>query len=419
MPTIARPIPPGGFYAGVRKRPGPKRKPVSERQLNPPPPVKNQNRPYTVRYKLRVLSYWHHTQIRSGPTTFRQPLRAEVSKRFKIPVTNLLRWKKGEQDLLNSLSTQRRTPVSIRPWAEMEVQLYSKFIERRGKGKAVRIGWFRRNSKELWTSIYLGPAEGLDTPTTRGSVAGENLKVFCFSNGWFRGFLYWHNISLRFSTNKASQLPIDYEESILNWIKYNRYNSKIRPDNELGLGDTSEVAGRYRLSNICNMDQTPLPFEYLSGQTYNTTGEKTIWIKGSKQSSWDKRQATVQLTVFADGVARVKPLIFYRELGVGAGVIEEMKEYDSRVVVKFNPTTYANSENIIQWLDEQVIPVLDEQPTLMVLDLFGGHKTDDVLDTLLAHDITLSLIPGGCTGLIQPLDVSINRPFKDILKVSS
>lgn len=139
------------------------------------------------------------------------------------------------------------------------------------------------------------------------------------------------------------------------------------------------------------MDQTPLPFEYLSGQTYNTSGEKTVWIKGSKHSSWDKRQDTVQLTVFADGVARVEPLIFYRGLGVGAGVIEEMKEYDSRVVVKFNPTAYTNSENIIQWLDEQVIPVLGEQPTLMVLDLFGGHKTDNVLDTLLAHDITLPL----------------------------
>ena len=54
----------------------------------------------------------------------------------------------------------------------------------------------------------------------------------------------------------------------------------------------------------------------------------------------------------------------------------------------------------------------------MAWDMFGGHKTEEVLDTMRAHDITVSVIPGGCTGLVQPLDISINRPFKDILKVS-
>jgi len=54
----------------------------------------------------------------------------------------------------------------------------------------------------------------------------------------------------------------------------------------------------------------------------------------------------------------------------------------------------------------------------MALDMFGSHKTEEVLDTMRAHDITLGIIPGGCTSLVQPLDVSINRPFKDILKVS-
>lgn len=38
--------------------------------------------------------------------------------------------------------------------------------------------------------------------------------------------------------------------------------------------------------------------------------------------------------------------------------------------------------------------------------------------TFLAHDITVSTIAGGCTGLVQPLDISINRLFKDIAWVS-
>jgi len=201
-------------------------------------------------------------------------------------------------------------------------------------------------------------------------------------------------------------------------MKFNQRNSQLRPRNPSALPDTPAEIGRYRLSNICNMDQTPVPFEYLSGRTYNQQGEKTIWIQGSQQSGWDKRQATIQLTIFADAVPRVKPLIFLRGQGVGTTVMAEKALYDPRVVVKFNPKAYANSANVVEWLDEQVIPVLGGRPTLMALDMFGSHKTDKVLDTMRAHDITLSVIPEGCTSMVQPLDVSINRPFKDILKVS-
>ena len=88
-------------------------------------------------------------------------------------------------------------------------------------------------------------------------------------------------------------------------------------------------------------------------------------------------------------------------------------------MVKFNPNAYANSANIVEWLDEQVIPVLGGWPTLMALDMCGGHKTHEVLDNMRAHDITLSVIPGYCTSMVQPLDISINRPYKDILKVST
>lgn len=98
-------------------------------------------------------------------------------------------------------------------------------------------------------------------------------------------------------------------------------------------------------------------------------------------------------------------------MGVGAQFVLESKTYDPRVIVKFNQTAYANSGNIVEWLDEQIVPILGGRPTLMVLDFFKAHKTDDVLDTMLAHDITVSTIPAGCTSLLQPLDVSINRPF--------
>jgi len=76
--------------------------------------------------------------------------------------------------------------------------------------------------------------------------------------------------------------------------------------------------------------------------------------------------------------------------------------------VKFNPKAYANEENFLEWIDEQLVPILENQLPLLILDLFTAHKIQEVLNTFLANDITVSLIPSGCTSLAQPLDVSIN-----------
>ena len=63
------------------------------------------------------------------------------------------------------------------------------------------------------------------------------------------------------------------------------------------------------------------------------------------------------------------------------------------------------------------MPVLGTRPPLLVMDLFRSHQTGPVQTCLKDNNISLSLVPGGCTGLLQPLNVSVNRPFKDILKM--
>ena len=68
----------------------------------------------------------------------------------------------------------------------------------------------------------------------------------------------------------------------------------------------------FPLRRIANMDQTPLPFEHLCGGAYACKEDKTVWAK-SVRSGWDKRQATLGLTVFADGIPYVKPDIFLKE----------------------------------------------------------------------------------------------------------
>ena len=65
------------------------------------------------------------------------------------------------------------------------------------------------------------------------------------------------------------------------------------------------------------MNQTPLPFSFASGEIYAETGLRTVWVQGGA-SGMEKRQCTVQLTIFADGEPRVKPLLIFK--GTGAQI---------------------------------------------------------------------------------------------------
>jgi len=56
------------------------------------------------------------------------------------------------------------------------------------------------------------------------------------------------------------------------------------------------------------------------------------------------------------------------------------------------------------------------QPSMLVLDAFKGHLTDSVKNQLRKMKTELVVIQGGMTSVLQPMDVSINKPFKDRLR---
>ena len=56
------------------------------------------------------------------------------------------------------------------------------------------------------------------------------------------------------------------------------------------------------------------------------------------------------------------------------------------------------------------------QPSMLVLDALKGHLTDSVKNQLRKMYTELVVIPGGMISVLQPMDVSINKPFKDRLR---
>lgn len=132
--------------------------------------------------------------------------------------------------------------------------------------------------------------------------------------------------------------------------------------------------------------------------------------------------------MFGSGKAEVQPPIIFQEKEKYEGQRSdcynqkrkvELARYDHQFEIFWNENAYANSELLIDWINQMLVPVLPRRPRLLALDITKFHSissTHEVLSTLCSNDILPSLIPLGCTGLVRPLDVSVNKPFKCLLR---
>ncbi|GKT45003.1 uncharacterized protein ColSpa_05184 [Colletotrichum spaethianum] len=133
--------------------------------------------------------------------------------------------------------------------------------------------------------IPLDPANGLCRPTFR--EAAKHFKFLHFNQ--------------RVSQPALAQLPLD-----LSGLRFLTYC-------------------------IINFDETPIPFKYLNGSTWADKGACTVAGK-TDHSGWSKRQATLILYIFADGIQRILPkLIFHSKPSSQGGQIEgnEGNKYSS------------------------------------------------------------------------------------------
>jgi hypothetical protein len=59
---------------------------------------------------------------------------------------------------------------------------------------------------------------------------------------------------------------------------------------------------------------------------------------------------------------------------------------------------------------------LSKEPAMMVYDSFRGHLEESVKTKFKQNNFNLAVILAGLTSVCQPLDVSINKPFKNNLR---
>lgn len=55
-------------------------------------------------------------------------------------------------------------------------------------------------------------------------------------------------------------------------------------------------------------------------------------------------------------------------------------------------------------------------PALAIMDGFRGQTTESVMDLFKENNIVAIRVPSNCTDKLQPIDVSVNKPIKDMIR---
>jgi len=198
-------------------------------------------------------------------------------KKFDLNTKMVLQWIKNHKAMHDSKKGRKRVSFTrTAEYPEMDKALYEEYRGLCRCGLKVKGWWFRMRGQQLVKSFPSGSKFNF---LTTGSMDFKTAtKSVCAM------------------LHKAQVVPSSKRELIRTFHRDIR--TKAATGNQLG------PLERFRLSCIVNVDQTPLPFTFTNGPTYEDKRSKTVWVK----EELDKRKCTVQLTVFADGVPRVKPL---------------------------------------------------------------------------------------------------------------
>ncbi len=214
------------------------------------------------------------------------------------------------------------------------------------------------------------------------------------SIGWCDRFMRRQKLVIRRKTKIAQKLPKDLEDKL---TSFQRFIIRQRQATDFELGQ------------IGNMDETPMSFDMPVASTVNFAGEKTVCIK---TTGHEKANFTVVLGCMADGT-KLKPMLIFKRKTM------PKDEFPPGVIIAIQPKGWMNESCLQQWITDSWLQrpgAALGKKSLLVWDMFRAQLVPEVKDRLKSLDTTMAVIPGGLTSLVQPLDVCLNKPFKDRMR---
>ena len=332
--------------------------------------TKRKRSSYDAGFKLRVIAFAENTNNYAA------------GREFGVSEKLIRDWRK-QVDVLREMPKTKRARRGDHQvnFPALEACLYEWIVDLRQNGFIVTRQAIRFRALKLMK----------EEPHKSSPMAAS----FVASAGWCTRFMNRFSLALRQRTKIAQKLPADLSEKV---SSFQKYTINLRQKH------------KYDLAQIGNMDETPMTFDLPGNRTVNAVGEKTIMVK---TTGHEKTHFTVVLSCMADGT-RLKPVVIFKRKTLPKGA-----KFPHGVVVKAHPKGWMDEKGTTDWLEEvwnKRPGALLRQRSMLVWDMFRAHITDNVKDKAKNLQTDLCVIPGGLTSMLQPLDVCLNKPFKDRLR---
>ena len=167
------------------------------------------------------------------------------------------------------------------------------------------------------------------------------------------------------------------------------------------LHDIVDTVEKYKipLSLILNLDQTPLKYVPIGNETMALSGSKSVTIEGSS----DKRCITRTFGITMQDDFLPMHLIYK---GKTVQSLPSFK-FPQRFCFSANEKHFSNWVESMKYLEEVIVPYFKKQRSiegldqdrkaLVIMDVFTGQMTSEVLDNYKSHNICVFNVPAHIT----------------------
>jgi hypothetical protein len=227
------------------------------------------------------------------------------------------------------------------------------------------------------------------------------------SSGWSSRFCKRYQITDQAKTNKKL-LPLSDRipriQRFHTFLIYGLQCSGVERDPKYG---------RFPPEWMFYCDQIPLPFVYGKSRTLNPSA-MDCWL-AQPGDGLEKRQATLHLTIRAEGPQVAKPGVVFR--GQGLVLTDwEKSQYPDSVRVYFQPKAWVDTPVMTCIVDDFLEDLEDVDGEVMYgLDNLGAHHNTAIKAKLAANGVIPVFTPSQCTDVVAPVDHHIGAWMKQCM----